>query len=75
MSERTLRARSHPAPAASDAVAQEVAGQDVADGWSVIPPVALVRAEAEQTFNRFLAGWASDVLEVRRRGLDRFTWR
>lgn len=39
-------------------------------GWGWNAP-AEAEQEARQMFQRFLAGWAMDVLELRRRGLDR----
>lgn len=41
----------------------------------MIPREEAVLESVEAMFSRFLAGWASDVLEVRRKRLDRFVWR
>jgi hypothetical protein len=36
---------------------------------------SMAEAEARRLFQRVLAGWAMDVLALRRAGLDRPTWR
>lgn len=38
---------------------------------AVVEPISLSPAQASQMYQRFLAAWASDLLRLRRHGLDR----
>lgn len=38
---------------------------------SVVEPISVTPAQACQIYQRFLAAWASDLLRLRRHGMDR----